>query len=370
MERMKKVFLITDSIVSPLGIGSATNYNHMLAGKSGISKIENERLSEKPFHAAIIGGIEAAERFTRFENIAVKCVMDAAKNINLPSSKTIFILSTTKGNVSLLGKSNQRVALHESTKQIANALGFEHYITISNACISGVMAILLAQRLLSTGKYDHAIVVGADELSKFIVSGFQSLYAISDQPCKPFDKDRSGVTLGEAAGAVILSARPELLEKDGLIEICGGAMSNDANHISGPSRTGLELASAIDVTLKRCGVSSQDIDFISAHGTATLYNDEMEAKAFDHADLNTVPLNSLKGFFGHTLGAAGVVETIITAQGMIRSETMPTAGFDSLGVSKDLNVVSKVNGKVQRYALKTASGFGGCNAAMLLHKIV
>jgi 3-oxoacyl-[acyl-carrier-protein] synthase I len=296
-------------------------------------------------------------------------VQDAVKGMKLPSSRTIFILSTTKGNVSLLGKSNQRIALHESAKQIANAFGFEHHVTISNACISGVMAILLAQRLLSAGKYDHAIVVGADELSKFIVSGFQSLYAISDQPCKPFDKDRSGVNLGEAAGAIILSARPELLEKDGLIEICGGAMSNDANHISGPSRTGLELASAIDVTLKSCGVSSKEIDFVSAHGTATLYNDEMEAKAFDHVGLNNVALNSLKGFFGHTLGAAGVVETVITAQGMIRNEVMPTAGFGSLGVSKQLNVVSEANSKAQRYALKTASGFGGCNAAMLLHKI-
>jgi len=365
---MRKVYLIADSMFTPLGLGSSANYNRILAGESAIKSVTSLS-SGKPICASVFENVGAVTNLTRFENIAFTCAQDAISNVNFDRTRSIMILSTTKGNVSLLGKEDTRIPLHESAKQLASSLGFEHFTTISNACISGVMAILIAKRWLSSGKFDHELVIGAEELSEFVVSGFQSLYAISDSPCKPFDKNRSGVTLGEAAGAILLSIDKNLSRENAGIEIMGGAISNDANHISGPSRTGLELASAIQKALGDSRISINDVDFISAHGTATAYNDEMEAKAFDHAGLSHVTLNSLKGYFGHTLGAAGVIETIITAHGMIHSQLVPTRGFESLGVSKPVNVQNAIQQKRQRYALKTASGFGGCNAAMVMGKL-
>jgi 3-oxoacyl-[acyl-carrier-protein] synthase I len=371
MEYMRKVYFIGDSIFSPLGLGSVENYDQMIRGNTGIREVKDETLNTKSFHAALISSVELSNGLTRFEQIALTAAKNALGNLGLPTDRTLLILSTTKGNISLLNQPNaKRLNLHESAKTIADSLGIRNTMTVSNACISGVMALLVAQRLLSAGKYDHALVVGAEELGKFIVSGFQSLYALSDLPCKPFDKNRTGISLGEAAGAILLSAKPELFNTKPDCEIAGsGAITNDANHISGPSRTGEELAFAIRGALKNADVVSNEIDFISAHGTATLYNDEMEAKAFHHAGLGVTAVNSLKGYFGHTLGAAGIIETIITRQSLMRDELMPTKGFSELGVSKPLNVIKEPQRKPIRTALKTASGFGGCNAALVLKKL-
>lgn len=152
------------------------------------------------------------------------------------------------------------------------------------------------------------------------------------------------------------------------VSIAGGGLSNDANHISGPSRTGEELGFAIHQALQEAGINSNDIDFISAHGTATLYNDEMEAKAFNLMNLQETPLNSLKGYYGHTLGAAGILETILSAQSLKEDELIPTAGFESGGVTQPVNVIKKKESRVLKRCLKTASGFGGCNAAIILQK--
>jgi len=190
---------------------------------------------------------------------------------------------------------------------------------------------------------------------------------MSAERCKPFDNKRKGVNLGEAAATVVLTTTPEI-GKAIPIEIFGGALSNDANHISGPSRTGEELAAAVNAALNNSGIKGESIDFISAHGTATAYNDEMEAKAFCHAGLNNIPLNSLKGYFGHTLGAAGIVEIIVSKHALLNNELIPTLGFHQLGVSQPINVISKLESKKMTTCLKTASGFGGCNAAIVLNK--
>jgi 3-oxoacyl-[acyl-carrier-protein] synthase-1 len=153
------------------------------------------------------------------------------------------------------------------------------------------------------------------------------------------------------------------------VRLLGSGVSNDANHISGPSRTGEELAHAIAQALKTSELTPDDIDFISAHGTATVYNDEMEAKAFNYAGMSKIPLNSLKGYYGHTLGAAGVIETIITIHGLLQNELIPTRGFDTFGVPKEINVCSQLQSKPLKRILKTASGFGGCNAALVVEKV-
>jgi 3-oxoacyl-[acyl-carrier-protein] synthase-1 len=227
------------------------------------------------------------------------------------------------------------------------------------------MAILTGARLIRSGLYENVVVAGADVISNFVLSGFQSFQAISSRPCRPFDRSRDGITLGEGAATVILSSRPEYA---GGVKVMGGSTSNDANHLSAPSRTGAELAYSINRALKEAGLLSADIDFISAHGTATLYNDEMEAKALTLANLQSVPVNSLKGYYGHTLGAAGLIESIIATQSLKEDLVISTIGFEEMGVSQPLNVCDKLLSAPLKNCLKTASGFGGCNAALVLSK--
>jgi 3-oxoacyl-[acyl-carrier-protein] synthase-1 len=256
--------------------------------------------------------------------------------------------------------------LHTSAKLVADHFGFKNTpVVVSNACISGTVAILTGMRLIRSGVYESAVIAGADVVSKFILSGFQSFQAISPKPCKPFDAERDGITLGEGAATVVLSLGPNY---GGGVKVLSGAVSNDANHISAPSRTGDELCQAIDRSLGDVGIKANEIDFVSAHGTATIYNDEMEAKALSLAGLQRVPVNSLKGYYGHTLGAAGLIESIISIQSLKENVILPTPGYGHSGVSKPLHVCTRLLPGNYKYCLKTASGFGGCNAAVLFGK--
>ena len=153
------------------------------------------------------------------------------------------------------------------------------------------------------------------------------------------------------------------------MEILGEASSNDANHISGPSRTGEGLYRSILSAFKEAKVGSRDIDYISAHGTATNFNDEMEAIALNRLGLDTVPLNSLKGYFGHTLGGSGLLETIVGMHSLYHNTLYASKGFTELGVSLPLNIITATTSKDLNCFLKTASGFGGCNTAAVFKKV-
>jgi len=375
---MKHVWIASDNIISPLGFTAGENFQNVIAGKTGLSLLTDPRRTASPVYAGAIAESEPiSEQKTKFERLCIRSAKDALRPLTLDASsdRTIFILSTTKGNVELLDAGitdTRRLHLYNTAVNIAAQFGNRQQpVVISNACISGVMALLAGKRLLQTGRYDHAVVIGADMLTRFVLSGFQSLQAISPERCQPFDAKRKGVNLGEAAATIVLSVDPPSIGGEQRIKITGGGLSNDANHISGPSRTGEELASAIGNAVREAGIAKQAIDFISAHGTATRYNDEMEAKAFTIAELAHTPLNSLKGYFGHTLGAAGIVETIISKYALQENSLVPTAGFDELGVTTPISVIRTLEKRNALSAcLKTASGFGGCNAAMVLQKVI
>ncbi|MGC4034522.1 MAG: beta-ketoacyl synthase N-terminal-like domain-containing protein [Chitinophagaceae bacterium] len=373
----KDVFIVADNIISPVGNTSADNFSNLSIGISGIRRHSDEKLSPQPVYASLIADktfFPGNTSITKFESLLLASVKDALANadINADDKRTVLIVSSTKGNISLIEENElsegiqSRVALSSSAKIIAEHFNFvSEPIVVSHACISGLVAIITGMRLLQADRFDHAVITGADVITKFILSGFQSFQAISAEPCKPFDAARNGITLGEGAATIILS-----VNKPGgtSIKICGGAVSNDANHISGPSRTGEELYQAIQEALKESGLNKNDIDFISAHGTATMYNDEMEAKALNLAGMNHVPLNSLKGYYGHTLGAAGLIETVISAHSLKENVVLPTPGYKDPGTSKPVNVVSGPIKMKVKTCLKTASGFGGCNAAIILQK--
>lgn len=370
--KFKDVWIADDSIISPLGLTSEENFANVLNSVSGIRKISDPLLSSGEFFGGKISNLIATKELTRFEKMCVEAVSRITLRNNLSSHKTLFILSTTKGNIDLLknDEKHPRIHLHTTASHIAKTCGLRNAIVVSNACISGVMAITVAKRFLQKEQFDHAIILGADELTSFVVSGFQSLGALSNDVCKPFDRDRTGINLGEAAAAILITTKPEKFNPKPTIRIMGSGLTNDANHISGPSRTGEELALAIDHSLKESDVPGVEIDFISAHGTATLYNDEMESKAFNLSGFSNTALNSLKGFYGHTLGAAGVLETIIGIHSLKNDALVPSLGFTELGVSQKLNVIAKASKIPLKTFLKTASGFGGCNAALILQKHV
>lgn len=370
---MNNVYIESGNIISSLGWNTRENLNSVLAGKTGIKISHDRQLSDIDFPASLIDseGIEnrfadlsSDGSFTRFEMLVILSIHDALSKSGLQAddAKTILILCSTKGNVELLGnlKGFDRNSLYlwKSAELIARFFGMSNKpLVVSNACISGVVGMLLAMRLIRNGKYDKAIVAGADVLSKFIVSGFQSFKSLSEQACRPFDRSRDGLTLGEGAGCVILS------KQHGDIELVEGAISNDANHISGPSRTGEGLLLSIQKTL-----NNNTVDLISAHGTATPYNDDMESLAISRAGLEKLAVNSLKGYFGHTLGAAGVIESIINIEAMKQDSMVGTMGFSEIGLAKNINVVDKTLQTEYSTILKTASGFGGCNASALFRK--
>ncbi len=180
------------------------------------------------------------------------------------------------------------------------------------------------------------IVTGADLVSEFVLSGFNSFLSLSNGPCKPFDKNRQGLSLGEGAGTVILASGLHAKDQKHRIRVGHGFSSNDANHISGPSRTGEGLYLAIRKTLEK---NKSRVDYISAHGTATPFNDEMESVAITRACLQDVPVNSFKGYWGHTLGAAGVIESIAGAHSLISNQLIRTMGFSEPGTTHPLAVI-------------------------------
>jgi 3-oxoacyl-[acyl-carrier-protein] synthase-1 len=377
------VYFIADNIVSPLGFSTTENFDNLLRANTGIRIISDGNLYPEPFPASMIEpdilekaftGIPAEASFTRLEKMLILSINDTLSktDIDIRSERTGVVLSTTKGNIDLLDPEKSpeierdRIHLWKLGRLITDYFGNPNEpVVLSNACISGVLAINLAAGLIQQGKYDHVIVTGGDIVSRFVVSGFMSFMSLSPAACKPFDKDRDGLSLGEAASTIILSKHKT--EPTNLI-FKGGASANDANHISGPSRTGEGSFIAIKKALAEAGIDATSIDHISAHGTATVYNDEMESIAIDRLGMNKVPVSSFKGNFGHTLGAAGLVETAILLAEMKSNLMIKTTGFNELGVSRDINVVSETTNKALNTCLKMASGFGGSNAALIIQK--
>ena len=377
---MKKIYLLDDAIISPLGFSTEVNITAIKNERSGLKLHKNNRFPSGGFYAGIIeeellteafSKIGEPKKFTKLEQmmlLAVSRILERNPGINL--SETALIISTTKGNIDLLIKSSfpeNRIYLSELGNVVKDFFGFQlQPMVISNACISGGLALAVAKRFIAAGKFKQAIVVGGDLVSEFVLSGFHSFQAMSAEPCRPFSKNRKGISLGEAAAAVLVSSK----KPQNSVNICliGEASANDANHISGPSRTGEGLYKSIKNALLEAGISAKNIDYLSAHGTATAYNDEMEAVAFNRSGLSEVPMNSFKGAYGHTLGASALLESILTKHSLINNELYTSLNYDGIGVSKPLNVIRYFERKKLKLALKTASGFGGCNLALVFKK--
>ena len=310
------IYCIGHSIISPLGEGSQANIEAVKAGRSGLKIYTGRFESVEPFCASLFDTPQ------EFVPLCIRSVEMAKGETDLADPATIFILSTTKGDQLDLLTPAQSIARHFGNPNPP--------IVVSNACTSGVCAQITALRLLDAGFYKRAVVVGCDIQTKFIISGFQAFKALSPEPCLPFSPDRKGLNLGEAAATIIYTSEAH----EGW-RLEAGSIHNDANHISAPSRTGEGAYRCLTDVAE--GIEPAEIALLGVHGTATLYNDDMEKTAIERAGMQNVPMSVLKPFFGHTMGAAGVVETIIGME------------------------------LVQRgIFIKMLSGFGGVNAAVRL----
>lgn len=368
-------YIIADNIISPLGETSEENYLSVKAGRSGIRAYE-------PGTYNIPEGFYAFLLFEDFETLALrsaqKAIANAQKNIanerktigngqlELKGKRTAFILSSTKGNI------EENISLTDSAQRIASQLGIDAKpIVVCNACISGLSALILGNRLIDSGLYDAAIVCGCDTPRQFILSGFQSLKALSPEPCRPFDMERMGLNLGEAAATLILSKNPI---QGNSWRMGDGFIRNDAFHISTPSKTAdglyLSLQRTLESFTKEISSTCKQIDmkehlaFINAHGTATLFNDQMESVAIGRAGLSELPANAYKSFWGHTMGAAGILETIISMKAIDDDTILGTRGFSELGVSGKMNICAENRQTDKKGFIKMLSGFGGCNATI------
>lgn len=354
-------YIIADNIISPLGETSEENYLSVKAGRSGIRAYE-------PGTCNIPEGFYASLLFEDFETLTLRSAQKAIANarLELKGKRTAFILSSTKGNI------EENISLADSAQRIATQLGIDSKpIVVCNACISGLSALILGNRLIDSGLYDSAIVCGCDTPRQFILSGFQSLKALSPEPCRPFDMERMGLNLGEAAATLILSKNPI---QGNSWRMGDGFIRNDAFHISTPSKTAdglyLSLQRTLESFTKEISSTCKQIDmkehlaFINAHGTATLFNDQMESVAIGRAGLSDLPANAYKSFWGHTMGAAGILETIISMKAIDDDTILGTRGFSELGVSEKMNICAENRPTDKKGFIKMLSGFGGCNATI------
>lgn len=365
------------NITCALGATADQSFEAVGKGMCGITPHKADELGvAEDFMASVVDAAQLQVGddilMTKFERMAIHSIADASQHagIELSAPDTLFILSTTKGNIHLLDNRHadidpQRVYLPVTARFIARQFGNSNEpIIVSNACISGLSAIILAKRLIDSNIYRNIVVTGADTVSKFTVSGFQSFKALSANRCKPFDATRDGLNLGEGAATVILSKAE--FTRPGKWYVEAGVMHNDANHISGPSRVGEGSYRCLSAVTRDIDIN--DIAVINTHGTATLYNDEMESIAIDRAGLSDVPVNAYKGYLGHTLGAAGIIECILSMKGIDNGIIVKTLGYESIGVSRPLNIITENTYTGKNTFIKMLSGFGGSNAAVRMRK--
>lgn len=373
------IYRLADNIISPLGMTSVENFQTVLHGKTELRPNQSEFGIPEPFCGSLLNRKLITELFEQrfgltdgFSFFERLCILSADKAITEcgldPKDKTVlFLLSSTKGNVDGLEKNidAQECYLGHSAAKITAFFGNTNTpLVASNACISGVCAQIAGVRALLSGRFKYAVIIGCDVLSKFIISGFQSFKALSPELCRPYDKDRVGLNLGEAVGTLILTTvKPKNNE---VWHYLGSSIHNDANHISGPSRTGEGSYRVLSNIM--AGIDKLELAFINAHGTATVYNDEMESIAIHRAGLDDIPVSGLKGYYGHTLGAAGIIETILSMKAIDNNVLPGTKGYGECGTSHALNISTQARPIEGKSFIKILSGFGGSNAGIAYGK--
>jgi 3-oxoacyl-[acyl-carrier-protein] synthase II len=373
-DKIKAVVVACD-MVTAFGAGADACWNGIRRGETAITELS--RFNTQAFqsrNAATVAGLKYLQR----DSLVMQMFRLMFKNNphSIPKDAKL-ILATTKGEIDLLEKKFLRGKGNASNsklscllKKVSALAGIQDSgIIISAACSSSSAALARGASMIRSGYSDCLLITACDSVTEFVFSGFSSLMALDKIAARPFDKDRKGLSLGEAASYALLmsEARAKKEKREIMGEIKGWGLSDDANHMTGPSRTSEGLIMAINKALKSAAVSESDICFISAHGTGTLFNDEMEMRAFHSVFKKRTPVYSVKGAIGHTMGSAGLVETIIALRAL-KEKTVPptvnlkTADDDAQGWVSDKHRTLPHN----KTALITNAGFSGINTALVV----
>ena len=378
-------------IISAIGNNVAENYSALLKKRTGISHISKIDTVHKG--SIMVGEIEFTNgeleailglgpnnnysRTALLGAIAAKEAIADAKITNIKAYRTGLISSTSVGGMDMTekfyydylesGDNRRYIEGHhagDSTEKIAEQLGMDQSLvtTISTACSSAANAIMLGARLIKSGKLDRVIVGGADCLSKFTINGFNTLMILSDTYNTPFDENRKGLNLGEAAAYLVLESEFLVKKEDKKVlgYVVGYGNANDAYHQTASSENGDGATLAMEKALAVAGLKPKDIDYINAHGTATGNNDLSEGRAIIRVFGEEVPeFSSTKAYTGHTLAAAGAIEAVYAVLALQNNIIYPNLNFKTPMKEFSLIPQTSLKDKVLNTILSKSLGFGG-----------
>jgi 3-oxoacyl-[acyl-carrier-protein] synthase II len=361
-------------LITPYGDGLEACWSGLRSGVSALSRVD--RFETKAFQspwAGIVPGLEYHQGPSLVFQMLEKLFPQSGHSI--PSDARL-LLATTTGEVDLLEQAVLSPAgnaaesglerLLEKTRRLCGVK--DRGTVISSACTSSTAAIALGAAAICEGECDCVLVVACDAVTEFVFAGFSSLMALDPDGARPFDANRKGLSVGEGAGYLLLMSEERARRENRPIlgTVRGWGLSNDANHMTGPSRDGVGLARAIRTALRLADTDEKEIGFICAHGTGTSYNDTMELLAFQSVFSSPRSLFSVKGGMGHTMGAAGLIEAVLTFKCLQEHRVLSTIRLqqpDEMAVGQ---VSAEAVPTTARVALSTNAGFGGVNAALIL----
>ena len=394
-----KIAITGMGIISAIGNSVAENLDSLLQNKSGLDKIKY--LSTKHKNDFLVGEVKKSNQelatilglpkdhsFTRTALLGAIAAKEAVKNANLTwddQDKVGLISSTSVGGMDQSElyffdyenhpEKQKFILSHDagdSSMKIAEIIGLEGYVsTVSTACSSAANAVIMGARLISSGKLDCVIVGGTDALSKFTLNGFNSLMILSDQLNQPFDENRKGLNLGEGAAFLVLESEEKALKNQRPIKayLSGFGNANDAHHQTASSENGEGAFLAMQKALAVAEISSENIDYINAHGTATRNNDASESAALLRIfDEKTLCFSSTKPFTGHTLAAAASIEAVFSILALENQKVWANLNFEQRMESYNLQPQTEISSKKIEYVLSNSFGFGGNCSTLIFNK--
>lgn len=359
---MRDVFLTDAELVCGFGFGKELAQKAVFRGETAFSPIR--RFPVDFFactEAAVVPGAEERKRREE-ESLCRPMIEFLAETVRDLPEQTPLLLASTVGEIDRLSP-DRPDTLHSLLKSVRESFRKSNGCIVSGACASASVALDRAYRMVAGGVAEQVIVAACDLVSEFAFSGFYSLGAMSAERPRPYDRDRSGLYLGEAAGVVILSAR----RGEFPVRVTGTGMSGDARHITAPQSDGQPLASAMRQALS--GTDPETIGCVLGHGTGTIYNDSMEIAAIRSVLGDHTPLASVKANCGHTLGASGILQAVLALEVLRRKELFPQAGLRNPERGAEGMVSAEIQPVRTRRILSLNSGFGGINAALALEAL-
>lgn len=372
----RRATVVEHDVVSALGPDAATTWRALVAGESGVRPFDRFPAGPvRPANAACVAGLDPG----RADTLVVQMLRPLLeRHRHAIPQESQLLLATTNGEIEHLERAlaggsavaEDSVPTVLAAKVQALAGLTRPGVVVSAACASSTVALAEGAAMIRTGEADSVLVVACDFVSEFVAAGFRSLGAVAPERAQPFDRGRRGLSLGEAAGFVLLMderrARDEA--RTCHAEVAGWGTSSDADHITAPSATGQGLAAAIRKALATAALDARDVGSICAHGTGTRNNDAMEMQAFARVFADAIPTYSVKGALGHTMGTAGLVDAIVALQSLTAGAVPPTAGLLEPEEDAAAWVSASAQACPRTVALSTNSGFGGVNCALVLRR--